>query len=103
MDLGARGPGPGDQFIFSGDVFDHAGGTKLGHATGLCTTLSGNDTTGETMCTQPKTLAETCATSVANRSWANDDAARIVVTGTSIAFAEQRGRKPYRDRRGELC
>lgn len=52
VDLGARGPGPGDQFIFSGDVFDHAGGTKLGHTTGLCTTLSGNDTTGETMCTQ---------------------------------------------------
>ena len=25
VDLGARGPGPGDQFIFSGDVFDHAG------------------------------------------------------------------------------
>ena len=28
VDLGARGPGPGDQFIFSGDVFDHAGGTR---------------------------------------------------------------------------
>ena len=52
VDLGARGPGPGDQFIFSGDVFDHAGGTKLGFTTGLCATLSGNDTTGETMCTQ---------------------------------------------------
>ncbi len=52
VDLGARGPGPGDQFIFSGDVFDHAGGTQVGHTAGLCTTLSGNDTTGETMCTQ---------------------------------------------------
>ena len=40
VDLGARGPGPGDQFIFSGDVFDHAGGTKLGFTTGLCATLS---------------------------------------------------------------
>jgi len=52
VDLGTRGPGPGDQFIFSGDVFDHAGGTQVGHTAGLCTTLSGNDTTGETMCTQ---------------------------------------------------
>ena len=52
VDLGTRGPGPGDQFIFSGDMFDHAGGTQVGHTAGLCTTLSGNDTTGETMCTQ---------------------------------------------------
>jgi hypothetical protein len=52
VDLGARGPGPGDQFIFSGDVFDHAGGTKVGHTAGQCTTLSGNDKAGDVSCTQ---------------------------------------------------
>jgi hypothetical protein len=52
LDLGPRGPGPGDQFIFSGDVFDHAGGTKLGRTAGQCTTVSGNATAGDVLCIQ---------------------------------------------------
>jgi hypothetical protein len=52
VDLGSPGPGPGDQFIFAGDVFDHAGGTKVGHTAGQCTTLTGNATSGDAMCTE---------------------------------------------------
>ena len=43
VDFGAPGPGPGDQFIFAGDVFDRPGGMFLGTTGGSCTTLTGND------------------------------------------------------------
>lgn len=52
LDLGAAGPGPGDEFIFSADLFDHAGGTKLGRVGGRCTTVGVSaTTTGEVLCT----------------------------------------------------
>jgi hypothetical protein len=35
-DLGGPGPGPGDQFIFAGDVFDRPGGMFLGTTGGSC-------------------------------------------------------------------
>ena len=47
-DLGAPGPGPGDQFIFAGDVFDRPGGMFMGTFAGSATTLSGNDKSGQT-------------------------------------------------------
>lgn len=50
VDHGSPGPGPGDQFIFSGDVFDRPGGMFLGRATGICTTLTGDDKGGQTTC-----------------------------------------------------
>ena len=36
-----RWEGPGDQSLFAGDLFDHAGGTQVGHTAGQCTALSG--------------------------------------------------------------
>lgn len=50
VDLGAAGPGPGDQFIFAGDVLDRPGGVFLGTTGGSCTTLTGNDKTGQQAC-----------------------------------------------------
>jgi hypothetical protein len=49
-DLNAPGPGPGDQFIFAGDVFDRPGGMFLGTTGGSCTTLTGNETAGKQAC-----------------------------------------------------
>jgi hypothetical protein len=56
-DLGSRGPGPGDQFIFAGDVFDRAGGMWLGTASGTCATLTGNETSGQSACNTTFNLA----------------------------------------------
>src|SRR5882757_10316784 len=36
IDLGEPGQGPGDEFLFAGDVFDRAGGTNIGHVAGQC-------------------------------------------------------------------
>ena len=47
-DLGGRGPGPGDQFIFAGDLFDRPGGMFMGTFAGSATTLTGNDQSGQT-------------------------------------------------------
>jgi len=44
-DVGAPGPGPGDQFIFAGDVFDRPGGMFLGTTGGSCTTLTADKST----------------------------------------------------------
>src|SRR3979411_1916047 len=50
VDVGQLGPGPGDQFIFAGDVFDRPGGVFLGRTAGVCTTLTGNDKAGQQAC-----------------------------------------------------
>jgi Allene oxide cyclase barrel like domain len=56
-DLAAPGPGPGDQFIFAGDVFDRPGGLFLGTASGTCATLTGNNTAGQSGCNTTFNLA----------------------------------------------
>lgn len=51
LDLGDNGDSVGDRYVFSGDVFDHEGGTKVGRLTGVCDTASrraAND--GEDIC-----------------------------------------------------
>jgi hypothetical protein len=40
LTFGRTGTNPGDLFVFSGDVFDHKGGTKLGRLGGHCETVS---------------------------------------------------------------
>ena len=45
IDLGDHGPGPGDVFVFAGDLTDGtATGPKAGRADGSCTTTSGDGT-----------------------------------------------------------
>lgn len=52
LDLGPHGTGPGKQFLFAGDLFDHAGGRKVGHTAGQCITLTGNTiSAGDVFCT----------------------------------------------------
>jgi hypothetical protein len=52
LDLGGKGTNPGNLFVYAGDVFDHAGGSKLGRAAGYCMTMSGNaQNPGEVFCT----------------------------------------------------
>jgi hypothetical protein len=56
-DLGAPGQGPGDQFVFAGDVFDRPGGMFLGTAGGNCTEMSSNNRAEQTVCTAMLNLA----------------------------------------------
>src|SRR3954467_14563940 len=56
-DLGGPGPGPGDQFIFAGDVFDRPGGVFLGTTGGSCTTLTGDQNSGRQACNGTFNLA----------------------------------------------
>ncbi|AEV75797.1 hypothetical protein MycrhN_5322 [Mycolicibacterium rhodesiae NBB3] len=58
VDLAEPGPGPGDQFIFAGDVFDRPGGTWLGTVGGSCTRLDGDDKTGRQACNSTFNLAD---------------------------------------------
>jgi hypothetical protein len=57
VDLGSHGPGPGDQFLFAGDVFDRPGGTFLGTTSGSCATLTGDDKAGQSACNATFNLA----------------------------------------------
>lgn len=51
LDLGDQGDSGGDRFLFSGDVFDHEGGTKLGRLGGVCDAVSeGGDGLKENVC-----------------------------------------------------
>jgi hypothetical protein len=50
VDVGPKGDSPGDQFIWSGDLFDHKGGKKLGRTGGTCDT-TGTAPHGDSLCT----------------------------------------------------
>jgi len=58
VDLGDRGQGPGDLFVFSGDLTDGtATGPKVGRAAGSCTTTSGDAAKpGDLLCAITLTL-----------------------------------------------
>ncbi|MGB7795031.1 MAG: hypothetical protein WBL53_02035 [Pseudonocardiaceae bacterium] len=97
LDLGPQGTGPGDQFIYSGDLFDHVGGRKVGHTAGQCTTLSGNATAaGDVLC---------IATFVLDRGQITTqglfDSAGLFGTGQTLPWAIVGGTGIYHNARGD--
>ena len=94
-DLGAPGPGPGDQFIFAGDVFDRPGGMFLGTTGGSCTTLTGNATSGKQACNGTLNLAggQIVIQGV-------DDTAALFVRGDAVPLTIVGGNGIYQNARG---
>lgn len=97
LDLGTPGTGPGDQFIYSGDLFDHAGGTKVGHTAGQCATFSGNATAaGDLLCTATFVVARGQIT-----VQGLFDSAAIFGKGETLPWAIVGGTGIYRNARGD--
>jgi hypothetical protein len=94
-DLGGPGPGPGDQFIFAGDVFDRPGGVFLGTIGGSCTTLTGNATAGQQACNGTFNLAggQIVIQGVA-------DTAALFVRGAEVPHSIVGGTGIYQNARG---
>jgi hypothetical protein len=94
-DLGGRGPGPGDQFIFAGDLFDRPGGMFLGTTGGSCTTLTGNETAGQQACNGTLNLAggQIVVQGVADSAglFGSGDAAPISIVGGTGIYQNARG------------
>jgi hypothetical protein len=96
VDVGQPGPGPGDQFIFAGDVFDRPGGVFLGRTAGVCTTLTGNDKAGQQACSGTFNLA---GGQIAVQGLV--DTAALFVRGDTVPFYIAGGNGIYRDARGD--
>jgi hypothetical protein len=94
-DLGAAGSGPGDQFIFAGDVYDRPGGMFLGTAGGSCTTLTGDQTSGQQTCNGTFNLAggQIVVQGMADTGalFARGDAVPISIVGGTGAYLNARG------------
>jgi hypothetical protein len=94
-DLGGAGSGPGDQFIFAGDVFDRPGGMFLGTAGGSCTTLTGDQTSGRQTCNGTFNLAggQIVVQGVADTGalFARGDAVPISIVGGTGTYLNARG------------
>ena len=88
--------GPGDQSLFSGDLFDHPGGTKVGHTAGQCTALSGNAAAGDLLCTQTFLLegGQITIQGLADR-------AAVFGRGETVPFAIVGGSGIYSNARGD--
>jgi hypothetical protein len=95
VDLGGPGPGPGDQFIYSGDVFDRPGGMFLGTTGGSCTTLTGNEKSGKQACNGTFNLAggQIVIQGV-------DDTAALFVRGDTVPLSIVGGTGMYQNARG---
>lgn len=94
-DLAAAGPGPDDQFIYAGDLFDRPGGMFLGTTSGSCTTLTGNQTAGQQACNATFNLAggQIVIQGVA-------DTAALFVRGDVVPFSIVGGSGMYANARG---
>ena len=97
VDLGTPGTGPGDEFFYAGDLFDHAGGTRVGHTAGQCTTLSGNATAaGDVLCTGTFVLDRGQIT-----AQGLSDYGALFTRGETVPWAIVGGTGIYRDARGD--
>jgi len=96
VDVGKPGPGPGDQFIFAGDLFDRPGGVFLGRTAGVCTTLTGNDKAGQQACGVTMNLP---GGQIAVQGLA--DTAALLGRGDTVPFYIAGGNGIYRDARGD--
>jgi hypothetical protein len=95
-DLGDSGDSIGDRYLFSGDVFDHEGGTKVGRVGGIWDAVSkGADGEGEAVCTANYDLTG----GQLMASMIGDNAA--LFAGTPLPFLITGGTEGYRDARGE--
>ena len=95
VDLAGPGPGPGDQFIFAGDVFDRPGGTWLGTVGGSCTRLNGDDVTGQQACNSTFNLA---GGQIVTQGVA--DTAALFVRGDTVPQSIVGGSGIYKNARG---
>ena len=96
VDNNEPGPGPGDQFLFTGDLFDRPGGVFLGTNAGVCTTISGDETGGQTSCHGAFNLAggQVMVNGVV-------DSAALFVRSEPCPFAITGGTGIYRTARGD--
>jgi hypothetical protein len=96
LDLGGQGNNPGNLLVFAGDLFDHAGGSKLGRTGGSCMTTSGDaQHAGEVLCTISFMLARGQITGEGLF-----DAAAMFVDGKTLAFPITGGTGKYNRARG---
>jgi hypothetical protein len=95
VDNNDPGPGPGDQFRFVGDVFDRPGGVFLGTTADVCTTISGDETGGQTTCRATFNLAggqivvDGAVDSAA--PFVRSDACPLAITGGTGTYRNARG------------
>jgi hypothetical protein len=91
LDLGPKGHGPGDQFVFAGDVFDREGGDEVGRLGGTCTAVSDD----EVLCVANLALEDG---QIASQGLFD---AHDLFHGKPVAFPITGGTGAYRDARGE--
>lgn len=96
LDLGDKGDSLGDRYVFSGDLFDHEGGTKVGRVGGFCDAVSkGANGEGEDVCMVHYDLAR----GQLMASFIGDNAA--LFGGSPLPFSITGGTGIYRDAQGD--
>lgn len=97
IDAGTAGVTPGDDFVWSGDLFDHRGGTRQGRAGGHCFTVStAPDGAGDVMCSYGFVLS-------GGQIWTDGlYEAAALFSGKTLSAPVTGGTGAYRDARGEV-